>query len=73
MIPQNLSPDNCVYYNATYVLKVLLKRDGRSVADLYCEVRVLHDMSFSMFILCLDWLYLSGCITFNEDRIALCS
>lgn len=71
-LPKNLSPDDCVYYNAAYVLKSLLKRHQLSVADLYCDVRSHHEMSFSMYVLCLDWLFLIDSIRFEEGRIALC-
>ena len=73
LLPQNLSPDDCVYYNAAYVLQSLLKRREQSVADLYCDVRSHHEISFSMFVLCLDWLFLIDSIRFEEERIVLCS
>jgi len=73
LIPQNLSPDDCVYYNAAYVLESLLKRREQSMPDLYCDVRQHHEMSFSMFILCLDWLFLINSIRINEELITLCS
>jgi hypothetical protein len=73
LIDKNISPDNFVYLNAAYVLGVLLRDHELSLADLYVEVRRVRRMSFSMFTLCLDWLYLINAITINNETIALCS
>lgn len=73
LIPDNISPDNCVYANAAYVLENLLAKKEQTLTDLFCGVRMRHAMTFSMFLLCLDWLFLIDCITINEERIALCS
>lgn len=73
LIPKNISPDNCVYVNAAYVLECLLEQKQLTTADLFCAVRQRHQISFAMFVLCLDWLYLIDSITCNNDLIALCS
>lgn len=73
LIPKNLSPDDCVYVNATYVLQSLFRNRVQSLADLFCDVRAHRAMSFSLFVLCLDWLYLCDCIKFENEKIALCS
>lgn len=73
LIPQNLSPDDCIYVNAAYVLEALLKKNQQSIADLYVSVRSKHKMTFSLFVLCLDWLYLIDSITIDNDLITLCS
>lgn len=42
--------------------------------DLYQEVKAKKKMSFSVFILCLDWLYLLEVAKFNsKGEIELCS
>lgn len=73
LIPQNLSPDDCVYVNAAYVLEALLQDSQQSIADLYVAVRKQHKMSFSLFVLCLDWLFLIDSITIENEQITLCS
>lgn len=73
LLPKNISPDDCIYCNAAYVLKVLLDKKKYTVADLYCDVRNQYTMSFSMFIHCLDWLYLIDSISFQNEEISLCS
>lgn len=73
LIPKNLSPDDCVYVNAAYVLESLFACSEQSLSDLYCNVRNRHTMSFALFVLCLDWLYLCDCVKFENEKIALCS
>lgn len=74
LLPQNLSPDDCVYSNAAYVLEQLEQEGGGlTLADLFCKVRQRHRMSFSMLLLCLDWLYLIECIRIENEKIKLCS
>lgn len=73
LLPKNLSPDDCVYYNAALVLEPLLKKKAMTLADLFCEIRLSYAMSYSLFVLCLDWLYLIDAITITDDLITLCS
>lgn len=73
LIPKNISPDNCVYVNAAYVLQSLFEHREQRIADLFCAVRSSHNMTYTMFVLCLDWLYLIDCLTYNDGQIVLCS
>lgn len=81
LLPKNISPDECIYYKATFVIKALLSRKALTVTELYYEVNQTCQMSFFILTLCLDWLYLIGSIKYVEDdtessvyirRIALC-
>ena len=73
LIPENILPDNCIYVNAAYVLEALLQQNQQSTADLYVAVCKKHKMTFSVFTLCLDWLYLIDSITIDNELITLCS
>lgn len=76
LIPQNTSPDECIYYKATFVIKALLSEEKLSITDLFYEVNRSCKMTFSVFMLCLDWLYLIGSIKYNNEpipKIVLCS
>ena len=76
LIPKNISPDECIYYKATFVIKVLLEGEKLTVSELFCAVNRNCKMSFYVFLLCLDWLYLIGSIKYNNDplpKIILCS
>ena len=73
LIPDNVSPDNCIYSNAAYVLEALLNHGAMTTADLYCSVCASHKMTYSLFALCLDWLFLIDSITIENEVIKLCS
>ncbi|GAB1536276.1 hypothetical protein ADMFC3_19070 [Geovibrio sp. ADMFC3] len=41
--------------------------------DLYAEIKRTHNISLSLLILCVDWLFLIGLISINDDgEIILC-
>ena len=71
LIPENISPDDCVYYNASFVLKILLRQGEIALPDLYCKVKRGRGMSYPMLVLCLDWLYLMGCIKADGEKVEL--
>lgn len=69
LIPKNINPADCIYVKATYVIRVLLEQKQLTVSELYYEVNRTCKMTFFVFQLCLDWLYLIGCIKYNNDSI----
>jgi hypothetical protein len=74
LLPDNIHPDNSIYYNGAFVIESLKKGASYSMLDLYQEVKAKKQMSFSIFILCLDWLYLIEVARFNfKGEIELCS
>ena len=73
LLPDNIHPDNTVYYNGALVLNVLQQDGNNSLMGLYQKVRELKDISFSLFVLCLDWLYLINAAEINENgEVELC-
>lgn len=73
LIPKNISPDNCIYYNAAFVLQALSRNNSTTpLPQLYCDTRKTHHMSYPVFELCLDWLYLIGCVDINPNGIEPC-
>lgn len=73
LLPDNIHPDNTVYYNGAIVLNVLQQRGSNSLIDLYQNVKQFRDMSFSLFVLCLDWLYLIDAAKIDENgEVKLC-
>ena len=56
LIPKNISPDECIYYKATFVIKALLDKGAMTITELYYEVNERCRMSFFVLTLCLDWL-----------------
>ena len=67
LIPKNISPDECIYYKATFVIKALLDKEAMTVTELYYDVNERCRMSFLVLTLCLDWLFLIGCIKYADD------
>lgn len=74
LLPDNIHPDNSIYYNGAFVIDSLKKDTSYKLLDLYQEVKSKKQMSFSVFILCLDWLYLLEVAKLNtRGEIELCS
>lgn len=73
LLPDNIHPENSIYYNGAIVLQVLQKTNGLDILNLYQEVKQLKELTFSVFILCLDWLYIANIAEVKEGRVELCS
>jgi hypothetical protein len=74
LLPDNIHPENSIYYNGAFVLEVLQKQSSQSILDLYQIVKTKRNMSFSVFVLCLDWLYLLDVAKLNtKGEVILCS
>jgi hypothetical protein len=74
LLPDNIHPENSIYYNGAFVIESLKKETSYQMLDLYQEVKAKRQMSFSIFVLCLDWLYLIEVAKFNsKGEIELCS
>lgn len=74
LLPENIHPKNSLYFNGAYVLKALKEENNLSIVQLYFRVKVFHQISISLFVLTLDWLYLVGLVSFNSvGNITLCS
>jgi hypothetical protein len=73
LLPDNIHPENTIYYNGAFVLKELQKKPDQKLLDLYESARRVKDMSFPIFILCLDWLFLLNVVEMdNKDNVKLC-
>ena len=74
LLPDNLHPEKCIYFNGSFVLRALQKDKKIDLLNLYQRVISEHRMTFSVFILCLDWLYLLDVAILNKDgEVELCS
>lgn len=73
LLPDNIHPELSIYYNGALVIEELKKNDNQSIMDLYQNIKTKNEMSFSTFILCLDWLYLIDVTQIDErGNIKLC-
>jgi len=74
LLPDNIHPENTIYYNGAFVLQSLQEKHVQNLIELYQNVKLKRDMSFSVLILCLDWLYLIDLAIINErGEVKLCS
>ena len=74
LLPDNVIPEYSLYYNGYLILNELKNLDNQYLFNLYLKVKNVNNMSFSTFILCLDWLYLMEMADINEKGvIKLCS
>lgn len=73
LLPDNIHPENSIYYNGALVLQVLQDKRVIDLIQLYQEVKLLKEITFPVFILCLDWLYIANIAEVKEGRVELCS
>lgn len=73
LLPDNINPENCIYYNGALVLNALQNVGKTSIWNLYSTVTESKHMSFSIFILCLDWLYIINVAQIEGEEVVLCS
>lgn len=73
LLPDNIHPENTIYYNGAFVLQSLQEKNTQNLMELYQNVRLKRDISFSVLILCLDWLYLIDLAEVNnKGEVKLC-
>ncbi|UKS53964.1 ABC-three component system middle component 6 [Mycoplasma feriruminatoris] len=69
LIPDNVQPKLTVYYNASLVLKVLYEQNNLDMVDLYANIKKIDNIPFNLFLLSLDWLYLTDKIDINDQGV----
>ncbi|MDO9518961.1 MAG: hypothetical protein Q7L19_01960 [Pseudohongiella sp.] len=73
LLPDNIHPENSVYYNGAILLKILQNEGNMEMFELYEKAKVVRAMTFPLFVLCLDWLYLVDAAVLNSGEVELCS
>lgn len=74
LIPDNIQPENTIYFNSAFILQSLQKNGSKDFIDLYQDVKEIKNISFSLYVLCLDWLFLTNIAELNDKGIVnLCS
>jgi len=71
LLPDNIHPENSIYYNGALVLQVLQSKNRLDLLDLYQEAKKIRNMSFPVFTLCIDWLYLEKFDKIINEKINL--
>ena len=74
LIPDNIHPEQTIYFNGAFVLRELQEHHIMDMLDLYIQTTTKREMSMPVFVLCLDWLFLINLITLNDNgMVNLCS
>ena len=74
LLPDNIHPELSIYYNGSILLAELNEESKLQIMDLYQRVKKRNGMSFPIFILSLDWLYLIDVAQINSEGVVeLCS
>ncbi|WP_378184152.1 ABC-three component system middle component 6 [Aquimarina sp. SS2-1] len=73
LLPDNIHPENSIYFNASLVLRTLQEFGELDMLDLYQKVTKNKKISFPVYILCLDWLYIINVAEINQGEVKLCS
>ena len=74
LLPDNIHPEDSVYYNGSFVLQAVQHNPSLDLLDLYQNTKSTREMSLPIFILCLDWLFLLNLLTLNDKgRVELCT
>ena len=73
LLPDNIHPENSIYFNASLVLETLQEFGKLDMLDLYQMVTKNRKMSFPVYILCLDWLYIINVAELKQGEVKLCS
>jgi hypothetical protein len=74
ILGEDLHPQRQVYYIGSLILEILLNipEDKIKYFDLFQKLNEKEKVSISLFTLTLDWLYILGSISNNEDNILRC-
>lgn len=74
LLPDNIHPEQTIYFNGAVVLKVIQSCREMDILDLYIQTKIEREMSMPIFVLCLDWLFLLNVISMSDQgKVKLCS
>jgi len=74
LVPDNIHPEQTIYFNGAYVLKAIQEHRMVGMFDLYIYTTAEREMSMPVFVLCLDWLFLLNLVILNENgKVEICS
>ncbi len=74
LIPDNIHPEQTIYFNGAFVLKIIQEHRVMDMLDLYIQTTSEQNMTMPVFVLCLDWLFLLDLVILNDNgKVELCS
>lgn len=69
LLPDNIHPKYSIYYNGGLVLEELKNDKEIEFLDLYQRLKEKSDISFSLFVFTVDWLYLVDIAYLDKDGV----
>ena len=69
LLPDNIHPELSIYYNGSIILAELEKQTEQKFFELYHNVKKSNNMTLSVFVLSLDWLYLIQLAQITEKGV----
>jgi len=73
LLPDNIHPEDSVYYNGSFVLQAIQQNPSLDLLDLYQHAKQFKKMSMPIFMLCIDWLFLIDLLRLDDQgRVELC-
>lgn len=73
LLPDNIKPEYTLFYVGYLILKELRNFDSIPLFDLYQRIKMINDISFYLYSLSLDWLYLIDAAKVNDlGDVQLC-
>lgn len=73
LMPENIHPENSLYYTGSVLLSHLFTSRKVDLLELYSLITEETKMTFSLYVLSIDWLFLSGLIKIEKGQVILCS
>ncbi|MET3941985.1 hypothetical protein ABIC22_004797 [Paenibacillus sp. PvP094] len=74
LLPNEIKPENSVYYFASLVLKEVQRKEKLQIVLLFQFLKDKYGISLKIFAYCLDWLYLIEAIKIDEKGdVELCT
>lgn len=67
LLPKDIHPKDSLYYNGGIIINVLKSFSDIEFMDLFYETKKRQEMSVSIFVLSLDWLYLAGLVELGSN------
>lgn len=74
LLPDTIHPENSIFFNGSIVLNIIQNNHTIYILDLYILTKNASNITYSVFILCLDWLFLINLASMNsKGTVSLCS
>lgn len=71
LILKNINPKYSVFYIGWLVLKIIQEKNENDIMKIYYDLNNKIDISFSLYLFALDWLYLASAIVLKDNNIYL--